>query len=47
MLFWSSVELADASRMPKMTPWSSVGASSLADMMNIGMAARETAIQTA
>ena len=33
--------------MPKMTPWSSTGASSLADMMNIGTAARDTAIQTA
>jgi len=46
-VFCSRVELADASRMPKMTPWSSVGASSLADMMNIGTAARDTAIQTA
>ena len=46
MRFWSSVELADASRMPKMTPWSSTGASSLADMMNIGTAARDTATQT-
>ena len=46
-LFWSRVELADASRIPKMTPWSSVGASSLADMKNIGTASMDTTIQTA
>ena len=34
------------SRMPKMTPWSSAGASSLGDMRNMGMVSRLTTIQT-
>ncbi len=46
MRFWSRVEFADASTIPKMTPWSSRGASSLADIMNIGTVAMDTAIQT-
>ncbi len=32
--------------MPKMTPWSSVGASSRADMMNIGTVRAVIASQT-
>ena len=40
------VELAAASTMPKMTPWSSLGASSLADMMNMGMLSRLITSQT-
>ena len=42
----SIVELPLASMMPKMMPWSSVGASSLADIWNIGMQRRVMPIQT-
>ena len=37
-MIWSSVELAGDSRIPKMIPWSSAGASSFADCPNISKA---------
>jgi hypothetical protein len=42
---WSSVELAGVSTMPKMTPWSSVGASSFGDWTNMSSERTEIAIQ--
>ncbi len=39
---WSRVELAGVLTIPKMTPWSSVGASSLGDWVNMRKASTLT-----
>ena len=44
-LFWSAVAFAGALMMPKMTPWSSDGASSFGENIYIGMASSPITIQ--
>ena len=44
---WSSVEFAGVFTMPKMTPWSSAGASSLGAMLNMATASKLTTAQPA
>lgn len=46
MTVCSRVPLAGVCAMARMTPWSSAGASSLGERMNMGTAARESTIQT-